>query len=200
MSGAVDPIKLYAMRFENLYMFSAELKESQNPFYALSSDTRKAIVVLLATKGPLTLSQIASELNLTPPSVLRNLRILMETGLVGIVPETATRRFKQYYTSVPYFTSRELNRVLQDLEPIIAGVVERYREGLDRAYTRFLDIAKNENLAVSRVLSYIDEKKVRLGFFQFFQSTIMRELVKMKAIPLVTELEIPWAGYIVIKD
>lgn len=53
----------------------------QQVFAALDSDTRRQILVYLAS-GSLTFKEICERFDITGPAVLRHLRILQEAGLV----------------------------------------------------------------------------------------------------------------------
>jgi DNA-binding transcriptional ArsR family regulator len=67
-------------------------------FKALSVDTRLKIIELLKSRGPLGVTTLAEELNVTPSAISQHLRVLRQAGLVD-------RERKGYW--VPYSIDEE---------------------------------------------------------------------------------------------
>ncbi|MEM1611754.1 MAG: winged helix-turn-helix domain-containing protein [Desulfurococcaceae archaeon] len=110
MSG--DPVGEYSKRvFIGTHgLFTRELATLENP-------TRKAIVYLLAMRGPLTLKELSEELNLAPSTVHEHLRRLKEIGFIEEASEHP-KKFKveiYYRLTLPYILFSELSSLRERL-------------------------------------------------------------------------------------
>ena len=82
-----------------------------NAFAALSDDTRREIVRLVATSGVLTATEISGNFEMSAPAVSQHLKVLKDTGFVQgeidgprvcycIDPETV-KRFQKLVAGLP---------------------------------------------------------------------------------------------------
>jgi len=116
-----------------------------DPFSVLTDDTRRAIVVLLSLKGPLTVQQIAKELDLAPSTVLDHIKKLKEAMVVREVeyPKKKYKREKYYDVDfIPYF--------------------EEEREEIAKRMNKYIDILKETTLAtfmksLEDIKSYVEK-------------------------------------------
>lgn len=83
----------------------------------LENPTRKAIVYLLAMRGPLTLKELSEELNLAPSTIHEHLRRLKEIGFIEEASEHP-KKFKveiYYRLTLPYILFSELSSLKERL-------------------------------------------------------------------------------------
>ncbi|MFZ8782850.1 MAG: winged helix-turn-helix domain-containing protein [Desulfurococcaceae archaeon] len=87
----------------------------------LETRARRAIVHLLATRGPLTLKELSAALDLAPSTVHDHLRKLKEAGVVVEATEHPKRfRVEVYYRlNLPFILASELNRLREDMGELI---------------------------------------------------------------------------------
>ena len=64
-------------------------------FKALDSETRIAIVELLANKGPMGMTEIAEELGITAGAITMHMKILAEAGIINIEPSKGKHGIKK---------------------------------------------------------------------------------------------------------
>jgi DNA-binding transcriptional ArsR family regulator len=67
---------------------------AEQVFVALADPTRRAILAALATDGPSTVTDLATQLPITRQAIAKHLTLLTEAGLVG--PEPGERRRVRY--------------------------------------------------------------------------------------------------------
>ncbi|HMV44313.1 MAG TPA: metalloregulator ArsR/SmtB family transcription factor [Leptospiraceae bacterium] len=64
-----------------------------NVFSALADTTRRDIVVLLARKGELSMSDISKNFTMTPPAISQHLKILKEAKVIQVKKEAQLRLY-----------------------------------------------------------------------------------------------------------
>lgn len=64
-----------------------------NVFSALADKTRRDIVVLLARKGELSMSDISKNFTMTPPAISQHLKILKEAKVIQVKKEAQLRLY-----------------------------------------------------------------------------------------------------------
>lgn len=64
-----------------------------NVFSALADTTRRDIVVLLARKGELSMSDISKNFTMTPPAISQHLKILKEAKVIQAKKEAQMRLY-----------------------------------------------------------------------------------------------------------
>lgn len=64
-----------------------------NVFSALADTTRRDIVVLLARKGELSMSDISKNFTMTPPAISQHLKILKEAKVIQVKKEAQMRLY-----------------------------------------------------------------------------------------------------------
>lgn len=71
-----------------------QLMEDSKPYRAIGDASRRKILDLLRTEGPLRAGEIVAHLpTISQPAVSKHLRILRETGLVRSVPDGRERSY-----------------------------------------------------------------------------------------------------------
>jgi len=111
--------------------------DKPNPFNALEDNTRKAIVVLLALNGPMTVKQISEKLDLAPSTILDHIRKLAEAGLVKEVevPKKQYKREKYYDIDFVVYTEEEEKK----LREIIRKYADILKETARVVFEKALD-------------------------------------------------------------
>ena len=64
-----------------------------NVFSALADTTRRDIVVLLARKGELSMSDLSKNFTMTPPAISQHLKILKEAKVIQVKKEAQLRLY-----------------------------------------------------------------------------------------------------------
>ncbi len=160
MSGEVKVDKDRVSGLVYVYGYGDVLEEMT----LLSNPTRKAIVYLLATEGPLTLKEIATRLGLSPSTVLEHLRRLRASGIIAEAKDQP-KKFKvevYYRLAVPFFFTSELEELKTKFKEIIdesselaVKVFEAIRNSLSRVNLKCMEKGGMEldKVAASLVLS-----------------------------------------------
>lgn len=64
-----------------------------NAFAALADDTRREIVLMLAKKGELPVSEISKNFDMTPPAVSQHLKVLREAKVIQMKKQAQKRLY-----------------------------------------------------------------------------------------------------------
>ena len=64
-----------------------------NAFAALADDTRREIVLILAKKGELPVSEISKNFDITPPAVSQHLKVLREAKVIQMKKHAQKRLY-----------------------------------------------------------------------------------------------------------
>jgi len=135
----MDSIEKYAKKFKGFWGSGENIP---TPF---TIDSKKAIAVLLALEGPLTVRQISEKLDLSATTVLDHIRKLVECGVVKEVdyPYKKYKQERYYALAIPVYTLKELKRIeeqLKDFSDIAAEAVKKvYEKSLEKAREWFKD-------------------------------------------------------------
>lgn len=140
----MDPVDKYSRRVSiGVYgHMSRDMTVLENP-------TRQAIVYLLATRGPLTLKDISSELKLAPSTVYEHLRRLKETGFITEASEHP-KRFKVevfYRLTLPFILTSEMKTLEEKLAPLL----EQLKDSITKTVVNV-----EENLKHLGLLKYVN--------------------------------------------
>ena len=101
-------------------------------FAAIAQPTRRSILEMLAEGGQLTVSDISSRFQLTPPAISQHLKILREARLV---------RMRKYRQQRIYQVNPE---AVQQVEAWAKGVEALWSERLDRLEALLQEDEKSE--------------------------------------------------------
>ena len=157
-----------------------------NEMALLNNPTRKAIVYLLATEGPLTLKEIATRLGLSPSTVLDHLRRLRSSGIISEAKDQP-KRFKvevYYKLAIPFFFTSELDELKEKLKPIIdeysrftRRIFKEIRNSLERTSLRCI---KGKNVNLDLATSSLILSLSSLVFRELMPSSIVYVIIKDK--------------------
>ena len=154
----------------------------------LETPARRAIVYLLATRGPLTLKELSQALNLASSTVHDHLRKLKEAGVVVEATEHPKRfRVEVYYRlNLPFILASELNRLKEDMGELI----NKFSEFLE---TMRAIIAERVKAADLKCLKSKDpsmyERVVFILLSQLFLLTFYKYLNEPLTYVLINDLE-----------
>jgi len=173
-------------------------KDRPDPFSVLSDETRMAIVALLSLKGPMTAKQIASELGLSPSTVLGHLKKLLHSMVVREV-EVAGKAYKRerYYDVdvVPYFEEEE-----REIERRISKYADILSETFEAAFRKCLDeLADYKELLMARHGMTWDRDDVRHFIWMKLMHMIESHFLERGIYRGPLETEKRWFLYIKLK-
>ena len=100
-------------------------------FTALSDPNRRKIIELLASRGPLSASEIGEQFPVSPPAISQHLKVLREAGLVQV-----EKRAQQRIYSIDPDAIREVGDWVQQ-------VTQLWNQRFD-AMDRFLEAEKKK--------------------------------------------------------
>jgi DNA-binding transcriptional ArsR family regulator len=63
-------------------------------FSALSDATRRSIIEMLATRGPLSAAEICEKFKVSPPAISQHLKVLREANLVQVEKKAQQRLYR----------------------------------------------------------------------------------------------------------
>jgi DNA-binding transcriptional ArsR family regulator len=154
----------------------------------LETLARRAIVYLLATRGPLTLKELSNALDLAPSTVHDHLRKLKEAGVV-VEATGHPKRFRvevYYRLNLPFILASELNRLREDMGELI----NKFSEFLE---TMRVTIAERVKAADLKCLKYKDpsmyERIVFVLLSQLFLLMFYKYLNEPLTYVLINDLE-----------
>jgi ArsR family transcriptional regulator len=81
-------------------------------FHALSDPARQDIIVLLAERQPLNVTEIADRSKLSRPAISHHLKILRDVGLIDVVQQGTQR----YYSLSLELPIRSLKQLIEAVE------------------------------------------------------------------------------------
>lgn len=92
-----------------------------NAFAALADETRRGIVILLAQRGELPVSEISKNFEMSPPAISQHLKILKEANVIKMkkqaqqrlysVDETSLNEIESWVLDVRNIWNRRLNKL-----------------------------------------------------------------------------------------
>jgi len=166
-----------------------------------NTDSKKAIAVLLALEGPLTVKQISNKLDISPTTVLAHIRKLLDAHIVKEVqyPKKRYKQEKYYALAIPAYTVKEFNELVElsrDFSEIVA-------EAAKSAYLKVLEKAKDwfSKTIMAKQGYKLDDHEIR--WLLWIEGILHTTQEKLHEINL---LKLPWRTkrghyvYLLIKD
>lgn len=188
MTVGNSKVRHYAELFKYAWG-SGSFGGERDPFPLLQEETRKAIVVLLALKGPLTVKKMAEELGLSSTTVLSHVDKMVRVGLLREV-EVRRKRYRQerYYDLDVVFLSREEE---EKLKAMIGKYVDILYETSKAVHLKTLSEAESwfKETLMSRHGYTLERKDLQLYLWQTIWGILHERFIKEGLIedPLKTE-------------
>lgn len=172
-----DRVRYYATLFEYAWG-SGSFGGDRDPYSLLQEETRKAIVVLLALKGPLTVKRMAEELELSSTTILNHVDKMVRVGLLKEV-EVRRKRYKQerYYDLDVVFLFKDEE---EKLKTMIGKYVDILYETSKAVYLKTLSEAERwfEETLMSRHGYSLERKDLQLYLWQIVWGVLHERFIR----------------------
>ena len=181
-------VRYYAGLFDYA-LGSGSFGDEKDPYPLLQEETRKAIVVLLALKGPLTVKKMAVELGLSSTTILSHVDKMVRVGLLKEV-EVRRKKYRQerYYDLDVVFLSRDEE---EKLKAMIGKYVDILYETSKAVYLKTLSEAERwfKETLMSKHGYSLERKDLRHYLWQTIWRILDEHLVREGLIedPLKTD-------------
>lgn len=194
----MDPVEKYSSMYLNVIGFGENVPPDEDPTVVLIEKTRRAIMTLLAERGPLTVKRISKILNLSAMTVLKHINILLRAKLIRKVNVEGALKIEKYYDiSLPSLKENEWELFKESLNQLGEEISEHFREKYELALKIFKE--KLPQLSIYAHIKAINPLILELAICQLLWSYSLTKLVDKGKLPKFGEMEEKWAGFMIWK-